>query len=264
MADGREILAKYEDVLARCQEYHAKLRDDLIPRVAALLSAPVPVPALRPIIQHALRKPLEDLYEIEGRVAVFLASAPVVVRLYVNGEDWGRISTTLSSVAGDLRWENRPVPTRWSGEAAEVYEKVVAGQLDAVEQLRAGAQTIAYGLHWLAMSILLLYVGLLTLLIDVCAIVIGALLSFAGGPATMAAGLSALGTALPAIVGKLTLLAMTEAAAYGRARTFIHDMRVKVLNMSTFPNGNWPSPDPARYNDATVRDGDPSDWTVKS
>jgi uncharacterized protein YukE len=264
MADDiREFVDTYENLLARNREQHAKLRDELIPKVAALATLPLlPVPGLRPVVQDTLRQALQDLHDIEARVERFLESGPVVLRLYINAQDWVLVSTRLSSVVGDLRPENRPVLTRWRGRAAEAYEQVVAGQVDAAGQLRAAAQAIGFALHWLAMSVLACYVALLALLIELCAIIVGAFLAYAGGPPGILAALATLGTAIPAIAIQVGTLAVMVTECYARARTFLQDMRAKALDMSTFPNGNWPNPDPARYNDATVHDGDPSDWTV--
>mgnify|MGYP002620451520 CR=1 FL=1 len=265
MADElRTFVDTYENLLMRIREQHAKLRDEVIPQVASLTTKPfdlLPVPGLKPLIEDTLRKALESLHDIETRSDIFVRSGAVVLRLYINGKDWVLVSTTLSTVAGNLRPENRPVPVRWRGRAAEAYEQVVAGQVAAVTQLQAGAQSIVFALHWLAMSILTVYVGLLALLLQTCAIVVGACLAFLSAVGLPGA-LLALGTALPAIAVQVGTLVATAVECYARARTFIQDMRAKALDMSTFPNGNWPNPDPARYNDATVGDGDPSDWTL--
>lgn len=263
MADNaREFVDTYENALAQLQKYHEKLRDEIIPKVTELVNFVLPVPGMEPLVREAL----QGLYDIEKHIAMFVLSGPIVIRLYVNAEDWVLVSTKLSSVAGDLQWENRPVPTRWRGQAAEAYEKVVAGQLGAVEQVQTVAQTVALTLNWLAMSLLTLYVAVLGLLTTLYATLLGGALTALGGPGTAtiaAAGvLAGLAVTIPQAATQLATLAVTAAESYARARTFIKDMRAKALDMSKFPNGNWPRPDPARYNDATVLDGDPSDWTV--
>ncbi|MBX6750242.1 MAG: hypothetical protein IRY85_11335 [Micromonosporaceae bacterium] len=250
----------------KVREQHAKLRDELIPQVASLATMPIdllPVPGMKPLIEDTIRRAVQSLQDVVARADVFLMSGVVVIRLYVNGRDWVLVNTTLSAVAGNLRPENRSVPTRWRGRAAEAYEQVVAGQVAAVAQLRVAASSIGYALHWLAMSILTFYVTLLALLLQTCAVVVGAFLAFTSVVGIPGA-LLALGTAIPAIAAEVGALMTTVVECYARARTFFQDMRAKALDMSTFPNGNWPNPDPARYNDATVRDGDPSDWTVTS
>jgi hypothetical protein len=265
MADNfREFVDTYELLLMRIREQHAKLRDEIIPQVTSLATvAQLPVPGLRPIVQDTVRAAVQSLYDVLARTDVFIKSGVVVLRLYINGQDWVLVSTTLSQIVGNLRPENRPVPTRWSGRAAEAYEQVVVGQIAAVGRLRDAAQSVNFALHWLAMSIITFYVALLALLVKLCAIVTGAILMFAsmlGIPGALAA----LGVAVPSVTVEMSGLAMIVVECYARARTFIQDMRAKALDMSTFPNGNWPNPDPARYNDATIHDGDPSDWTVIS
>lgn len=267
MADDiREFVDTYENLLMRIREQHARLRDEIIPQVAALTAlpvAPLPVPGMKPLIEDTVRKALQSLHDVVARADMFAKSGVVVVRLYLNGKDWVLVSTRLSEVVGNLQPENRWVPTRWRGRAAEAYEQVVAGQVAAVAQLRDAAQSISFALHWLTMSVLTFFVGLLALLLQLCAIVVGAILAFKS-VAGIAGALAALGVAIPAIAAEVGTLMVAVAEHYARARTFIQDMRAKALDMSTFPNGNWPNPDPARYNDATVRDGDPSDWVVTS
>jgi hypothetical protein len=258
MADNiRDFIDSYEIVLARLQAYHTKLRDEIIPKVAELPGR-LRLPGLRP-------EPFQRLYEIEKRIGLFVASGMVVVRLYINGQDWVRVSTTLGSVVGDLRPENRAVPTRWRGQAADVYEQVVVpGQVAAAGQLQAAAQAVAFALHWLAMSVFTFYVALLAFVIELCAILVGAILTAESGVGVVALPgvLAGLAVAIPTMAAQLGALIVTVVECYARARTFFQDMRTKALDMSTFPNGNWPNLDPARYNDATVRDGDPSGWTV--
>jgi hypothetical protein len=262
MADNiGESIATFDQVLARLREEHAKLRDELIPQVAALPNTPLLPPVLIPVVRAAVRRAHETLHEIEDRVGQLLKEV-TVFRLYTAAREWAQLSIALSSIGGDLRWENRPVPTRWRGQAAEAYATVVEGQVAAVNQLRSAAQAIAYGLHWLAMSVLVFYVALLAFLMTLGAIIVGAFLTFASGTMVTPAVLAALAVAIPAMATQLGVLLTAAAENYARARTFLQDMRAKALDMSTFPNGNWPNPDPARYNDATVRDGDPSDWTV--
>lgn len=265
MADNiREYVDTYERLLMRIREQHAKLRDELIPQVAALATIPfdpLPIPGMKPIIQDTIRTALRSLHDVVARVDIFLRSGVVVARLYINGQDWVLVSTTLSEVAGNLRPDNRAVPSRWRGRAAEAYEQAVAGQRAAAAQLRAAAQAVSFALNWLAMSVLALSVALLALLVQICAIVIGAVLAFLSGVGIPAA-LTALSAAVPALAIQITGLMVAAAESYARAKTFLDDMRAKALDMSSFPNGSWPHLDPARYNDATVSDGDPSDWAI--
>jgi len=261
----RDHIESYEMVLARVHTLHARLRDELIPRVAGLATAPlgfVLPPIVTASIRASLQSALETLRYIESRVELHLWSGPLPIRMQINADAWTSVSTAASVIAGDLRWENRPVPARWRGLAADTYEqRVVPGQIAAATQLGAAAQAIAVALNWVAMSVMLFFAGLLALLAQLLAIGAGAVATFASGLGIPAA-LMALGASIPMIATQVAVLTTVAAEGHGRAQTFLADMRTKVLDGSEFPNGRWPYPEPARYNDATVSDGDPSDWVV--
>ena len=262
--DIDDFIESYEMVLGRVRAVHARLRDELIPQVAGLATAPLGVllpPGAREVIRATVQSALQTLRDLTSRVELHLLSGPLPIRLHVNADVWASVGIGTSAIVGDLRWENRPVPTRWKGVAAQTYEQVVAGQASAVKQLGAAAQSVSSALNWVAMSALLFFVGLLALLVQVCAILIGALLGFLSGLGIPAA-LTALSAVVPALVIQITVLGVVTAAPLARAATMLDEMRTKALDRSTFPNGAWPRAEPARYNDATVHDGDPSDWTV--
>lgn len=262
--DIDDFIESYEMLLGRVQATHARLRDELIPQVAGLVTAPIGIllpPGTKEVIRATVQSALQTLRDLTSRVELHLLSAPLPIRLHVNADVWALIATGTSAIVGDLRWENRPVPTRWRGVAAETYEQVVAGQASAVRQLGAAAQAVTSALNWVAMSALLFFVGLLALLIQVCAILVGAVLLFMSGIGIPAA-LTALSVAIPGLVIQVTALGVVTAEHLARGATMLDEMRTKALDMSTFPNGAWPRAEPARYNDATVTDGDPSDWTV--
>src|SRR5690606_11970924 len=105
-------------------------------------------PGVRMMIQDAVRSALQTLYDIVARVHLLLQSGLLSVRLHINADDWVLVSTKLGAVVGDLRPENRPVPGRWRGVAAQAYEQAVAGQVAAAAQLRAAAQAVSYALNW--------------------------------------------------------------------------------------------------------------------
>lgn len=261
----RDYIESYEMMLARVHTLHARLRDELIPRVAGLATAPLGLvlpPSVTASIRATLQSALGTLRYIESRVELHLRSGPLPIRLHMNADAWTSVSSAASGMAGDLRWENRPVPARWRGLAADTYEqRVVPGQIAAATELGAAAEAIANALNWVAMSIMVFFAGLLALLVQLWAIGAGAFFTFASGVGIPAA-LTALGASIPMIAIQISGLGGIAAEGYGRAQVFLADMRAKVLDGSTFPNGRWPYPEPARYNDATVSDGDPSDWVV--
>jgi hypothetical protein len=80
------------------------------------------------------------------------------------------------------------------------------------------------------------------------------------------AGLTIAGwaAAIPLLAAQVATLVILLQENYGRVTTFMNNMVSLLGDRSAFPNGHWPRAYPDRYSDASVTDGDRSDWSVTS
>ncbi|MCO1580007.1 hypothetical protein M8C13_30065 [Crossiella sp. SN42] len=180
--------------------------------------------------------------------------------LRATGEAWTRhVGAVTDQLAGALRAERLATNDEWSGKAAKAYSDAVTLQNEALSVIKS----ITDGLH--------------TSLVDAAA----ALESFwAALAAALKTLLWKLTLAIAACAGVATLpiglgLAIEAASAFSDAMTSITQaltkfqtasagQRAKLMQLvaggKAYPDGSWPKVVPARLADASVKDGDDSQW----
>lgn len=176
------------------------------------------------------------------------------------GESWNeQVGHRTSTQAGLLTKEALEVDNKWTGDAAERYAEAVTAQGRALTQIKIITDTlqttlneIASGLHsfWTGIIVAFgIYVSLMALCIWGACTVVGAVPSL-----------------IAALTLSLSLLEIISKLSNDFANT-LEEKKAKIEQQATmdgqFANGDWPSAVANEMSDASVRDGDKSDWTPK-
>jgi hypothetical protein len=185
--------------------------------------------------------------------------------LWNHGNVWagapiaGRVSEQINKITLD----GTLADDYWQGLAADAYRNALPRQKEAMAALVASAQKIddvltrmavAIGAFWLAAL-----ACLLTAEIELAAATAAAT-TVVGAPAAAASGLSTMvkvGGAIFALLDAFYLWVITYTVPD------IKDLRRKLYDGSTFPDGAWPRPSQTITSDAILLDGDGLDWHIK-
>jgi hypothetical protein len=253
----------YEGLIDAINSLHARLNNELIPQVShiAIGLNPALLP-WRGLIEDRVTELLQRLALLEKRLALLLASWPLPVRMWRSADGWVSVRHAVGAVAGDLGVTHRDVQFRWQGVAAEAYHVIVPAHSAAADRLAAVADTVQYALGWAANAAVQFYAALLGVIAGFFGAALIALASGAtgvGAPAALLMLLMLVGTVLTTI----SSLLVSTAQSLGTAQTFMTEMLSEILDDTAFPGGGWPGARPELYSDATVTDGDPSDWAVR-
>lgn len=173
---------------------------------------------------------------------------------------WAQADAWNSVVVAQLRERQRNDPSRsavrdrWQGVAAQRYYNVAGEQADAVDGVLAGAELVRDELRECAMATGALY----------GAVCVG-VFEFAG-ILSAAVGLVATGVAAPegiggAIGGMADLVALLIAITVAFGAYSFETARIPDALADCFPGG-WPSPHAAGFADASLSDGDTTDWRI--
>src|SRR5688572_27181308 len=111
-----DFVAEHERRVEALRHLHARIREEVIPRIAAisteLLSSPLLIP-VRPVLRQSLELVLQGLNECQYRIGVLLLSASLPVRVWQDATLWTQVRAQVSSVGGDLDVTNRQVHVSW-------------------------------------------------------------------------------------------------------------------------------------------------------
>lgn len=259
---GRAI-AEYESLLRMLRDLNARLKNDVIPRVAQLsvITNPILIP-WRDQITEQVTRALRMLTDVELQVKLLLLSWPLPIRMWEAAAGWVQVRGMVSSVAGDLGVTNREVHVRWQGIAADTYHAFVPAHAGAATRLATVADTIPFALNQAASAIAEMYaaiIGMLAVLIGSILLALAAALTGAGAVAAVVLIVVVVGTVWTSLPGLIT----STAHAIGSMGTWMTRMVSDAMDNTAFPGGQWPAARSELLLDATTADGDPSDWTVR-
>lgn len=258
------VIADYESLLHMLRVVYARLKSDVLPGVARLsvITNPLLIP-YRDQVTEQVTRALRMLADIDLQTKLLLLSWPLPIRVWEVSAEWVQVRASVSGVAGDLGVTNREVYLRWHGVAADAYHAVVPAHVGAATRLATVAETVPFALNQAASAIAQMYAALLGTLVAL----VGSVLVGLGAAATGVGILAAVVLIVITVGGALTSLSgiLTETAhAIGSIGTWMTRMVSDMQDNSAFPGGQWPVARSDLLTDATITDGDPSDWTVRS
>ncbi|MEJ2859009.1 MULTISPECIES: hypothetical protein [unclassified Saccharothrix] len=177
-------------------------------------------------------------------------------RLRQVGERWvAEVGDVLGDIAGGIAPDKLRTTVEWEGSAARAYLITVPPQAagltavkDIANQLRASLNSLANSIDvfWTSIALALagLVVGAVAAIATACTVV--------GIPAAIAA----LATAVAASLAVVSATVLALESHFNTIETEQTAIRQKVRDLGT----TWSMPDTARLTDASVVDGDGSDW----
>jgi hypothetical protein len=255
---------EHEQTVEELRGAHARLRDEVIPRVAqvgaALLASPLLIP-WHDEIARRLERILNRLAEFDTRLAALLASAALPLRLWRTAKEWTHVRGTASDVAGDLGVTNLEVHVRWQGAAADAYQKIIPAHAAAAARLASVADSTQYALGWGALAAATFFAALLGVVLTSIAGIVTAV-AMAATVTGALSGFVLIFAITAVMLGQLAALIVAGTEAFSRLKIFLTDMLSEVRDNSAFPGGAWPLSRDEWYSDASVTDGD-ADWSVR-
>ncbi|TWP45794.1 hypothetical protein FKR81_38125 [Lentzea tibetensis] len=180
-----------------------------------------------------------------------------------------RVGDRLADVAVPLDVDKLPTCFEWKGRAADAYKAIVPGQAKGLTDLQAAAYRMSDSLRSLSNAIDAFWTAVLWAIVGFSVAVTAALFAVASiagsvvGLITMTAATAevcAFWGAAYGVLGGAVSLAGTE---FSSIKAYL--ATIEVENMALGRQGlavgtEWKQPDLGRLQDATVADGDPSDW----
>ncbi len=186
--------------------------------------------------------------------------------LWSYGSEWagspvaGRVSQQINKITLD----GTIADDYWQGLAADAYRNALPRQKEAVSALVIQTQKIDDVLTKLAVAIGAFWLASLTCLVTAeleLVAAAAAATTVVGAPPAAAAGLSTTAKVCAAIAAVLE-------AFYVWVICYtvpdIKDLRRRLYDGSTFPDGAWPKPSATITDDARLLDGDGLDWRIKA
>ncbi|MGH3915187.1 MAG: hypothetical protein ACRDTC_17545, partial [Pseudonocardiaceae bacterium] len=169
------------------------------------------------------------------------------------------VGDALGEIAGNIGLQNHQTNIQWTGSAAEVYKALVPAQVDALNGLKALAEKMRTSLDDLAESIEDFWLTMKVALTVFVAVIIGALASaFAVTtiPGAIAVIIAAC-TAVIVVIGQMI-------NALDGHMDVIRDQQTAVVQGIQDVGTRWEASNIAGISDASMTDGDGSDWRPNS
>ncbi len=247
----REANEKTQEIERKIREFFDKV-NEVISWVPGILSH-----LIEPIVQgmDQLRQKMQEFWD---RVNQLFEQPGNSDRLKEVGEQWvTSIGNVLGDIADTLSLDKLRTNFEWTGSAAEAYKATVPAQgkglndlKDLAVEMRGSLDSLANSIDgfWLAMKIV--FVGLLVAL----GIAIAGALSVVGIPAAIGVILVAAAAAITAVAATITALNShvdTIETEQATIRQKVHDV-----------GAEWSRSNIAAMSDASVTDGDASDWRI--
>lgn len=177
-------------------------------------------------------------------------------RLRQAGVTWSdSVGDPLGEIAGNIGLENHQTNIQWTGSAAEAYKALVPPQVDALNGLKDLADKMRTSLDDLAESVEDFWLAMKIALASFAAVIIGALVS-AFFVVTIPA---AIGVIIGACTAAIAFIGATIAALDSHMDV-IRDQQTAVVQGVQDVGTAWEASNIAGISDASVTDGDASDW----
>jgi hypothetical protein len=225
------------------------------------------VAEIRAAVADLQRMASDVIAEVRRQIA--MVGAPNTLR--AAGDGWREVGGLVSAQAGKATLNSTRADDKWTGTAAEAYRNTLLVQEKALVAFRARTDDIdnvlqgmatAINVYWatIAGAVTALSAGLISALIS-ASTVVGA----PAAPVFAAAAIIAFGSAIAAAMVAITNV-VNECAVSAAG------LDASLNNSEGFPGGIWPSaatPDPhddptnTDFSDASLNDGDDTDWHMK-
>jgi effector-binding domain-containing protein len=186
---------------------------------------------------------------------------PAALRRY--GAVWANDIGAVASRAGAFASLNGvAADDRWSGAAADAYRNTLPAQKDATAAFKAAGDEIGAAFEELANAISNFWTAINIALIGLVVAIISAV---ASAVSVVAAPLG-----IAAVATALTIFATAGTAAWSalndimnQAATRSAEIERRLSNDNAFPAGTWPRSTTPISADASITDGDDTDWHLK-
>jgi hypothetical protein len=198
---------------------------------------------------------------VHARFTAFTGVAGDPSGLRATGAAWiTGVSAPVSRLVGVATPDVMRTDDSWTGVAADAYRAVLPAQQAALAAIAGAGHDVDAALTDLAAAITRFWIALATaclLMVVALGSALAAAGTVAGAPLAPAAALAGVGALVTA--GNAALSGLTELTLVTTARTAALERR--LTDHTAFPAGVWPRSTVGT--DASVTDGDASDWEVR-
>lgn len=251
----------FNEMLTRVSELLEKLKgvwDDIVNGVNHVLSI---LPGfLEGPIKSAFETCSSKVIEVFTEITKLFSERGSADALRTAGESWNEhVGHRASTQAGLLAKEALEGNKEWTGDAADRYADAITAQGRALTQIKTITDSLQTTLNEIASALKNFWTGIALYFSGYVVLMIGCAAGAGSVIGTIPSLIAALGISVEFLY-KITTLSNDFANK-------LDDNKAKIEQQSTmdgqFANGNWPSAVTEKMSDASVRDGDKSDWTPK-
>lgn len=249
----------FEDALTEVSELLEKLRDawnDIVDGVNQVLSI---LPGfMEGPVKSACEKCSSKVTEVFNEITKLFSERGSASALRTAGESWNeQVGHRVSTQAGLLAKEALETDNEWTGDAAYRYGEAVTAQGKALSQIKTITDNLQTTLNEIASALRVFWVAIAVAFGSYVVLMIGCIVGACTVVGTIPSLIAALGFSV-------TFLGAVATFSNDFANT-LGEKKAKLEQQSTmdgqFANGNWPPAVADKMSDASVRDGDKSDWT---
>ncbi|MER7007685.1 hypothetical protein ABT297_32220 [Dactylosporangium sp. NPDC000555] len=214
-----------------------------------------------------LERPLAELEraaaDVAGHLRTMLDRPGDPVALWRAGERWRlAVAVPAAARAATFTAGSLHADDRWQGPAAEAYTRTLPPQHEALLQLADAAGDTAASLREAAAALVAYWTAVGVALTGLTAQLATAATATAT-PATAPAGALLALTAASECIATLNALHRALTLELERARRTQQTLLTRLTDGPAFPSGHWPVVAAASLSDASLTDGDASDWSLR-
>lgn len=256
---GTELSTKITEADQKIQSIGGVATNALSSPVVQFLLTPAVVNWLVDAVNwviKALSTALQKIWE-------FLQGLAAPVTFLIDAFTWGDVqieAARISEAINPASNMNMQVGAIWKGPAATAYARAIRPQTEKAAKVSSGAKAVAISLGICGAAGIAFYIalGIIVVKIIIGAIaVIAAFGTVALAPVGLALAIEEAAINSGLIIAAVTTLVTCLGAQAQQANAIRSDI------MSSFPTGHWPDPTVAGYSDASMTDGDGSDWRLR-
>ena len=239
----------------------ATLVDELVASVEAVLDGlpDAAVAGARAGLAELRRRFAEAVHRLDHLIAT--AGETTVLRR--TGSAWvDGIGATTSRLAGVAALNITRVDDHWTGLAADAYRNTLPAQQAALSAITFTSHEVDATLNDLASAIVRFWVSIGTACVGLVVTLAGALGSagtVVGVP--LATGIALAGVGALATAGTAAISNLTDITTGAAARSA--ELERRLATDTAFPLGAWPRSTTEVSPDASITDGDGSDWHLR-
>ncbi|PKW18484.1 hypothetical protein [Saccharopolyspora spinosa] len=172
-----------------------------------------------------------------------------------------QVGAKTSELSASLKIDQLRTDNEWDGTAATAYKDSIASQQDSLKAIKSATDALDSSLNELAGAIIAFWVALGAALATYVSAMIAAALACATAVGALP-GVAAAVTATGVVIAAVAAFATALATYLNTIKTQQASMRQQLANNDAFPGGKWPR-STTDISDASVTDGDDTDWQVQ-